>query len=962
MTNKRAFTLTELLIVIGITVVLFAVAVPNLTAESKSLSITELDNIARNIYISSQSKLLEAKSMGTLENINTVAKAAEVGKSIPTGRPTGLCSISKTDAENSGIIMEGILDSEVNAGDFVIEYHPESASVYGVFYSDETFIYKDETAFNTRSKTDRLNHTPMIGYYGDGTIITAPEQLIKLDKPTITIVNEEELYATITTTQSNLPGKNLKLIISLVTDSGEFVIKTESLHNEANTYIIYLDTYKTSHGSSTSSNQFKDWISGTTIKSGDNVKLKVELVYEGFDKKTSPSQLISREFNSLFANKSGDTVDISYGRHLQNLDKDTSDNEDIDIVNQVADIDFGVGSKWYTTYGTKEFTSIEAEFEEYQGNNKKIENIKITATDSCGIFEKLEDVTIKDLEIIDPIVILTVDEDDSIGILAGEISDTTVSNVRIFAKDATTANNIDFKIKNKTGHNEKIDIGGFVGTSTDSTISNCSLSLAKMTVNYKKATVGTFIGSMEGTTISNCYSSVDNLTANGNGGFFVGNSKRNSDTIKNCYTVGNLDVGNAVGKFTSFTKSTSQGATITNSYAAVTYYDGAGKVVIPDSNKADAFSLKCKANNSNFYLDMGEVGDNGNKLQTSSMALPASYDNLRTDYKEPPLPSDKHFDGVKANSSLSIPYRVITSGEMPSVYPFEVHRRFVGANIPNHHYGSWPKEVVTSVINYKDAYGIAYWETYESDSGYGYGVYAQIHDVKTGKLLKPLDTLKNGPDDKVSDWGYGVIVPEYIMGVDSGHSGTAWNIKVGGYSSDALVVDGVADWGTIATNSVLPDDLVLKIPNNPTDPANIKHGTLEQMYQNSLQIYIGLDVKPYREDHTRKEIVYYQINPKFGKSVEYVLKTDNNGNITEVAQPENLEHIAKHLSGGVRDSIFEIVKIDYNPTGEIIYQQAKLGETIDNPFYIRHPDHLTNSLNLVEYAGKIFKKSSNMAK
>ena len=658
--GNKGFTLIELLAVVGIMTIFTGFAILNINKQSEQLSLAELDNVARSVYLSSQSELLSAKNMGTLSKVNEKAVDAIQETAQGKTKPNQVQAITKADAIELGIITDSLIDSVTGGGDFIIEYHPVSGSVYGVFFAHDALEYdENQDAFTKRDKNSRKNHAPMVGYYGSGLIVEGSGTVGTLDKPQIEIVNEEKLSVQFTTNQTaEFSGAYIEFIATVVGENGGRVKVAEGVQPPHVSTTVRLDSLDPLE------KQFKT-IVGDTIHPGENIVLEVEASYT-VGGKTYTSKETSKEFNSLFADKSGDMVDIACGRHLQNLDTLTSGNTENKTknVNQIQDIDFGEGSPWNEAYLDQTFTSIEnSMMRSYQGNDKNISDIKIIEDSSRGMFTRLDDVTIEQLNIIDPT--LKSESSASVGILAGEATGAIVDNVRIYAKSADTAKAIEFTATARNG-----SVGGFIGQVTSSLITNSSLSLGEMNANGKK--VGTFVGAISGgTTVENCYSAVDDLTTTSAGGFFVASGTK-ADQIKNCYTVGNLIHGNPTKGFTGFVKSAGVGSApkVTNSYTAVTY-EGT------DENKIDAFvdaaGVKT-AGDTNAYLDMEQGTPQGDQVAKLSYKQLVQWEKL---------------SGIKVGSSTqSTAYGPVN----PSAYPFDVHPMFTGASVPNHHYGSWPEQ------------------------------------------------------------------------------------------------------------------------------------------------------------------------------------------------------------------------------------------------------------------------------
>jgi len=153
--GKAGFTMSELLIVVAIVIVLFAVAVLSLVTIQKNLRQKELDSKAEILYVAAQNRMSELRA-GGYESLyqydeNKVNGVAKVGL-IPLDAPEEdaedaitkdtLCYVVSADRVEVGkaaasVLPESSVDAELWNNHWVIEYDPESGSVYGAFYSEE---------------------------------------------------------------------------------------------------------------------------------------------------------------------------------------------------------------------------------------------------------------------------------------------------------------------------------------------------------------------------------------------------------------------------------------------------------------------------------------------------------------------------------------------------------------------------------------------------------------------------------------------------------------------------------------------------------------------------------------------------------------------------------------------------------------------------------------------------------
>lgn len=236
--NKKGFTLAELLVVLGITVILFGIGMVALLHYSNMLKLTEMDNSAKELFISAQNHLTQAKASGQLTNVTS----DQLGTKLDT-KPSDMTSEDWTeDSENmyyisfskgnedelsssilKNMLPYGAIDDNIRSdGYYVIEYNVVTATVYGVFYTDskgglgESYFNDGVRENNDTGKSDRIHYKGsaadyhVIGYYGGGMV-----KLLGADitKPALTVNNGNKLTVTITdpnyyTTVSDNTGAN----------------------------------------------------------------------------------------------------------------------------------------------------------------------------------------------------------------------------------------------------------------------------------------------------------------------------------------------------------------------------------------------------------------------------------------------------------------------------------------------------------------------------------------------------------------------------------------------------------------------------------------------------------------------------------------------------------------------------------------------------------------------------------
>lgn len=171
--THRGFTLPEMLMVIAILGILFAVSAPALMSFSNNMNQTALDNTAREIFVAVQNKMTtmkasgmdlpQGRSMGANAPSDYTPVDAEPASQWPNqGSATDPDSpndayryVESSDSDSMAFLLGTTYDQ--HEGYFVVEYNKKTGDVYGVFYSE-----KAGSLFGKESKFDGMTYKTLL--------------------------------------------------------------------------------------------------------------------------------------------------------------------------------------------------------------------------------------------------------------------------------------------------------------------------------------------------------------------------------------------------------------------------------------------------------------------------------------------------------------------------------------------------------------------------------------------------------------------------------------------------------------------------------------------------------------------------------------------------------------------------------------------------------------------------------
>lgn len=737
--GKAGFTMSELLIVVAIVIVLFAVAVLSLVTIQKNLRQKELDSKAEILYVVVQNRMSELRA-GGYESLyqydetkdNGVAKVGLIPLDAPEEDAEDaitkdtLCYVVSADRVKVGkaaasVLPESSVDAELWNNHWVIEYDPESGSVYGAFYSEEEITSGDvSTTLPTylnrmRVRQTRLRNGAKIGYYGGARVISGTTDTLK---PDISIDNREKLTATFYC--NNPYADELTFNIKVSDGRNEYVkvvkySELRQLNSKTWYYTWVMDSLESEKTRFYNQTDHK-LACGTDI----TVTLSVESQNVNVDGKS-----YTRKTNSLFRYAEGTpagTALIAYGRHLQNLDEASHVSDTITRAVQVSDLSFADDTAdnedWYSFYRDT-FTPITNKYLKSYDGYSEVDNVKLYSSISnlhitkaaqngdAGLFStfngEIKNVTLTGMKI---------DGGQNVGALIGSVSDTVkITNTRVYLSskkgDLADIETVDSPEKVKPWLEGKI-VGGLIGMVTETGSVSVTDSSASTVIRADGGAAGGLIGAVyHAATITDsyadCYLKADRtggLIAKAEDGSEVA-ATGTSITLKDFYAAGyqtaTVDAFGLVG---------GSNVIATGGYSACVYNVGENAKVHSTVNTMGSASNV-------YYLTDGGLSEGGtSKWENDNQTTPKTYKEL----SESGFAKGISEAFTSSSGAATFPYNLMDQGLTYYTYP-----RLEKLN----HYGDWQAEFESGAL--------VYYERYEDET---YGFYgANLSTLKTNKFV-----------------------------------------------------------------------------------------------------------------------------------------------------------------------------------------------------------------------------------
>lgn len=983
--KKKGYTLAEVLATVAILLILMAIAVPAIFSIRKNLRQKALDNKAELIYTAVQNNLVKLQSNGnsSLYDGEKTAKAMGRTPSDATKEQKLYYALSTEKADTtraaSVLVTTDTVDGELYNNYWVVEYNPESASVYAVFYSESDSIkpYDPNVYDSFRYKDNRLSDGARIGYYGGDALDGSNTAVLA---PKITITNEEKLVATITCMRPGQDDKKLGFDVVLSDDQGnklnlsykavgdKLVHTADDLYladqspadqekadsNEESSIVgrsytlkITLDDLKNEASRFVSiygeKNQQLANRKITPLNAGTNLHIKVTVRSDNYKIDGLATECTT---NSLFADQStSNQAVVYYGRHLQNLDLASGVTEGITeavVKNPVhfekqEDKEEGDTSSWYSCYGDKAFTPITNTYlKKFSGERTAIiyhltvkEGVKIAGTErkGAGMFAVLKDsMTVENLRLAGTTIAITGEgkEKVSVGAIAGETTGSAkITNCEVYLD----TEDIEGKNENDVWISGAGIQGGLIGHTNSVAESGSSVTIvnsfaATVMDGRENGTTGDLIGTVGGLIgQADCAVNIKNcyadsyLTGDVTGGL-IGSVNSGSVNVEYCYTAGYQNPANHGGGLVASSVD-SNALKIKNSYTVATYLENS-----ESNNNPVIYAVSPGTLKNVYYLNKGKnvKNDNGEAVDYLTFSNKAKMaEKLNNN-------GSNSFTTSTTTYAYNLRNQGLTSYSYPSLKDIS-------------HYGDWQASYEAGSLVYYEKYAIN--ESNSREYGFfGGNVQSSLSDSLT----------------VVGD-GYGIVYAKSALETLSGFIVSYQN------SEDA---DKLKEW-KIDCNSTETEKFEVSVNDGdiaqseetyvifPLPKEIMNAQAIKGVYYQKLTVKGASDAELNDEgtaaqadgDETTEVMTgkTFYFNPHFAKSVEAADQAPNNILAIYFRTPRQLYHMSLYyqdyasLLKGI--SFIQERDIDYAPYDWKNYEGVQEAVTVQSPVGVAEDGTIT---------------------
>ena len=983
--KKKGYTLAEVLATVAILLILMAIAVPAIFSIRKNLRQKALDNKAELIYTAVQNNLVKLQSNGnsSLYDGEKTAKAMGRTPSDATKEQKLYYALSTEKADTtraaSVLVTTDTVDGELYNNYWVVEYNPESASVYAVFYSESDSIkpYDPNVYDSFRYKDNRLSDGARIGYYGGDALDGSNTAVLA---PKITVTNEEKLVATITCMRPGQDDKKLGFDVVLSDDQGnklnlsykavgdKLVHTADDLYladqspadqekadsNEESSIVgrsytlkITLDDLKNEASRFVSiygeKNQQLANRKITPLNAGTNLHIKITVRSDNYKIDGLATECTT---NSLFADQStSNQAVVYYGRHLQNLDLASGVTEGITeavVKNPVhfekqEDKEEGDTSSWYSCYGDKAFTPITNTYlKKFSGERTAIiyhltvkEGVKIAGTErkGVGMFAVLKDsMTVENLRLAGTTIAITGEgkEKVSVGAIAGETTGSAkITNCEVYLD----TEDIEGKNENDVWISGAGIQGGLIGHTNSVAESGSSVTIvnsfaATVMDGRENGTTGDLIGTVGGLIgQADCAVNIKNcyadsyLTGDVTGGL-IGSVNSGSVNVEYCYTAGYQNPANHGGGLVASSVD-SNALKIKNSYTVATYLENS-----ESNNNPVIYAVSPGTLKNVYYLNKGKNVENDNGKAVDYL----TFSNKAKMAEKLNNNGSNSFTTSTTTYAYNLRNQGLTSYSYPSLKDIS-------------HYGDWQASYEAGSLVYYEKYAIN--ESNSREYGFfGGNVQSSLSDSLT----------------VVGD-GYGIVYAKSALETLSGFIVSYQN------SEDA---DKLKEW-KVDCNSTETEKFEVSVNDGDTAqseetyvifplPKEIMNAqAIKGVYYQKLTVKGASDAELNDEgtaaqadgDETTEVMTgkTFYFNPHFAKSVEAADQAPNNILAIYLRTPRQLYHMSLYyqdyasLLKGI--SFIQERDIDYAPYDWKNYEGVQEAVTVQSPVGVAEDGTIT---------------------
>lgn len=983
--KKKGYTLAEVLATVAILLILMAIAVPAIFSIRKNLRQKALDNKAELIYTAVQNNLVKLQSNGnsSLYDGEKTAKAMGRTPSDATKEQKLYYALSTEKADTtraaSVLVTTDTVDGELYNNYWVVEYNPESASVYAVFYSESDSIkpYDPNVYDSFRYKDNRLSDGARIGYYGGDALDGSNTAVLA---PKITVTNEEKLVATITCMRPGQDDKKLGFDVVLSDDQGnklnlsykavgdKLVHTADDLYladqspadqekadsNEESSIVgrsytlkITLDDLKNEASRFVSiygeKNQQLANRKITPLNAGTNLHIKITVRSDNYKIDGLATECTT---NSLFADQStSNQAVVYYGRHLQNLDLASGVTEGITeavVKNPVhfekqEDKEEGDTSSWYSCYGDKAFTPITNTYlKKFSGERTAIiyhltvkEGVKIAGTErkGAGMFAVLKDsMTVENLRLAGTTIAITGEgkEKVSVGAIAGETTGSAkITNCEVYLD----TEDIEGKNENDVWISGAGIQGGLIGHTNSVAESGSSVTIvnsfaATVMDGRENGTTGDLIGTVGGLIgQADCAVNIKNcyadsyLTGDVTGGL-IGSVNSGSVNVEYCYTAGYQNPANHGGGLVASSVD-SNALKIKNSYTVATYLENS-----ESNNNPVIYAVSLGTLKNVYYLNKGKNVENDNGKAVDYL----TFSNKAKMAEKLNNNGSNSFTTSTTTYAYNLRNQGLTSYSYPSLKDIS-------------HYGDWQASYEAGSLVYYEKYAIN--ESNSREYGFfGGNVQSSLSDSLT----------------VVGD-GYGIVYAKSALETLSGFIVSYQN------SEDA---DKLKEW-KVDCNSTETEKFEVSVNDGDTAqseetyvifplPKEIMNAqAIKGVYYQKLTVKGASDAELNDEgtaaqadgDETTEVMTgkTFYFNPHFAKSVEAADQAPNNILAIYLRTPRQLYHMSLYyqdyasLLKGI--SFIQERDIDYAPYDWKNYEGVQEAVTVQSPVGVAEDGTIT---------------------